>query len=75
MVDAYWKEQNPGEALPWHEDLFSCHIKEYPLALWRQDIPNRGVSYLMTHMCPAHYGQSTRRVRTPAEPTLAGPKP
>ena len=75
ITDEYWKKQNPGKDLPWHENLFSCHIKDYPLAYWRRDIPNREVSYLMTQMCPADHGQSTRRVRTPAEPTLAGPKP
>lgn len=52
MIDAHYKEQNPGKALPWHENLFSCHHKDYPLSFWRQDISNREVSYLMTHMCP-----------------------
>lgn len=53
LVDAYWKRQNGKSEVPWHEPLFSCHHKNYPLDLWRQDIPNREVSYLMTHMCPS----------------------
>jgi hypothetical protein len=33
--------------------------RDYPLSPWRQDIANREVSYLMTHICPADHGTAS----------------